>query len=148
MEESSESGSWDARADGMSQLRELNSMERSQDSSYWISSAIMIVANAALVAEFFRQEDHYLARLAISIVGLMIAGVMVLFVARAMKYKRRWLEKAKELEKELGVPSKYAVWEDRGLPGFAASLALMLAMYGFVVMWASFAAFAAWSLVL
>jgi hypothetical protein len=148
MGESSELGNWDARADGMSQLRELNAMERSQDSTYWISSAILIAANAVLVAEFFRQEDHYLARLAISIVGLMIAAVMVLLVARAMKYKRRWLDKAKALETELGVPSKYAVWEEKGLPGFAASLALMLAMYGFVVMWASFAAFAAWNLVL
>jgi hypothetical protein len=78
----------------------------------------------------------------------MIAAVMVLLVARAMKYKRRWLDKAKALETELGVPSKYAVWEEKGLPGFAASLALMLAMYGFVVMWASCAAFAAWNLVL
>jgi membrane-associated HD superfamily phosphohydrolase len=148
MGESSELDNWDARADGMSQLRELNAMERSQDSTYWISSAILIAANAVLVAEFFRQEDHYLARLAISIVGLMIAAVMVLLVARAMKYKRRWLDKAKALETELGVPSKYAVWEEKGLPGFAASLALMLAMYGFVVMWASCAAFAAWNLVL
>jgi membrane-associated HD superfamily phosphohydrolase len=148
MGESSELDNWDARADGMSQLRELNAMERSQDSTYWISSAILIAANAVLVAEFFRQEDHYLARLAISIVGLMIAAVMVLLVARAMKYKRRWLDKAKALETELGVPSKYAVWEEKGLPGFAASLALMLAMYGFVVMWVSCAAFAAWNLVL
>lgn len=148
MEESSESGNWDARADGMSQLRELNAMERSQDSNYWISSAILIVANAVLVAEFFRQEEHYLARLAISIVGLMIAAVMVLLVTRARQYKKRWLDKAKALEKELCVPSKYAVWEDKGLPGFAASLALMLAMYGLVVMWASYAAFAAWNLVL
>ena len=148
MEESSESGNWDARAYGMSQLRELNAMERSQDSNYWISSAILIVANAVLVAEFFRQEEHYLARLAISIVGLMIAAVMVLLVTRARQYKKRWLDKAKALEKELCVPSKYAVWEDKGLPGFAASLALMLAMYGLVVMWASYAAFAAWSLVL
>ena len=148
MEESSESDNWDARAYGMSQLRELNAMERSQDSNYWISSAILIVANAVLVAEFFRQEEHYLARLAISIVGLMIAAVMVLLVTRARQYKKRWLDKAKALEKELCVPSKYAVWEDKGLPGFAASLALMLAMYGLVVMWASYAAFAAWSLVL
>jgi len=105
MGESSESGNWDARADGMSQLRELNAMERSQDSNYWISSAILIVANAVLVAEFFRQEDHYLARLAISMVGLMIAAVMVLLVTRARQYKKRWLDKAKALEKELGVPS-------------------------------------------
>lgn len=148
MGESSESGNWNAKADGMSQLRELNAMERSQDSNYWISSAILIVANAVLVAEFFRQEDHYLARLAMSIVGLMIAAVMVLLVTRAIQYKKRWLDKAKALENELGVPSKYAVWEDKGLPGIAASLALMLAMYGFVVMWASYAAFAAWNLVL
>jgi len=148
MEESSESDNWDARAYGMSQLRELNAMERSQDSNYWISSAILIVANAVLVAEFFRQEEHYLARLAISIVGLMIAAVMVLLVTRARQYKKRWLDKAKALEKELFVPSKYAVWEDKGLPGFAASLALMLAMYGFVFMWVSYAAFAAWNLVL
>jgi hypothetical protein len=148
MEESSESGNWDARADGMSQLRELNTMERGQDSNYWTSSAILIVANAFLVAEFFRQEDHYLARLAISIVGLMIAAVMVLLVTRARQYKKKWLDKAKALEKELGVPSKYAVWEDKELTGFSASFALMLATYGFVVMWAFFAAFAAWKLVL
>jgi len=148
MEESSESANWDARADGVSQLRELNAMERSQDSNYWISSAILILANAVLVAEFFRQEEHYLARLALSIVGLMISAVMVLLVARARQYKKRWLDKAKALEKELGVPTKYAVWEDKGLPGFAASLALMLEMYGLVVMWGFFATFAAWNLVL
>jgi hypothetical protein len=148
LEESTNSDSWDARADGISQLRELNTMEHGQDSNYWISSSILMVANAVLVAEFFRQEDHYLARLAMSVVGLMIATIMVLLVARARQYKKRWLDKAKALEKELGVPSKYAVWEDTKLPGFSASLELKLAMYGFVAMWASFAAFAAWNLVL
>ncbi len=148
MEESSESGKWDARADGMSQLRELNTLEHGQDSNYWTSSAIFVIANAILVAEFFRQEDHYLARLVISLVGLMISAVMVLLIARARKYKKRWLEKAKALEKELGIPSKYAAWEDTGLPGFSASLALMLATYGFAVMWVSFATFAAWNLAL
>lgn len=148
MEGSSEPANWNASADGMGQLRELNSMERSQDSSYWISSAILIVASSVLVAEFFRQEDHYLARLAISIVGLVIAVVTMLMVTRAVSYKKRWIYKAKALEKELGIPSSYSVWDERGLPGFAASLALMLAMYGFVVMWAFYAAFAAWNLVL
>jgi hypothetical protein len=148
VEESSESDNWDARADGMSQLRELNAMERSQDSNFWISSAILIVANAVLVIEFFSQEDHYLARLAISIAGLTIAVVMMLLVTRARQYKKRWLDKAKALENELGVPSKYAVWEDEGFPGFGASLALMVAAYGFVVMWVFYAAFAAWNLVL
>lgn len=148
MEESSGSGNWDARTDGMNQLRELNAMERSQDSNYWISSAILIVANAVLVAEFFRQEEHYLARLAMSIAGLIIAVVMVLLVSRARQYKKKWLDKAKALEKDLDVPTQYAVWEDKGLPGFAASLALMLAMYGFVVMWISYAVFAAWNLLL
>lgn len=148
MEEEAASDTWDPKADGWKQLRELNAMERSQDSNYWLSSAILVAANAVLVAEFFRQESHYLARFCISVIGLVIAIVMVLLVARARLYKNRWLDKAKAIEKELGVPAKYSVWEDKGLPGFPASQALMLAMYGFVIMWVAGAVFAASNLVL
>lgn len=147
MEEPTESNDWDVESYGMSQLRELNAMERTQDSAYWVSVSILVVANAFLVAEFFGQEEHFLARLALSILGLAIAAVMVLMVDRSLQYKKRWLDKAKALEMELGIPPVYAVWDQTGLPGFGASHALMLAMYGLAIMWAAFVSFAAVNLV-
>jgi hypothetical protein len=125
---------WDLKASGPEQLRELNAMERNQDRSYWASTAIFVTANAVVAAVFFQQEDHYLARTAIGIVGILITLTWLLIAIRSHQYESMWGKKAAELEKALGIDPRYAIWSDKP-KGISSWNAILIAMSGFMAFW-------------
>jgi len=63
-------GPWQTSEKGDGQLRELNSMIRRQESYFGSTFALFMIANAVLVFSYYQQEDHFLARSAISLVAL------------------------------------------------------------------------------
>ncbi|MCU0853282.1 MAG: hypothetical protein MUC90_08545 [Thermoplasmata archaeon] len=125
---------WDLKVSGPEQLRELNAMERNQDRSYWASTAIFVTANAVAAAVFFQQESHYLARTAIGMVGLLITLTWFLIAIRSHQYESMWGRKAAELEKALGVDSRYAIWSDKP-KGISSWYAILMAISGFMAFW-------------
>lgn len=132
---SEESGAgWDLKASGPEQLRELNAMERNQDRSYWASTAIFVTANAVVAAVFFQQEDHYLARTALGMLGLLVTLTWFLIALRSHQYELMWGVKAAKLEKALGVDQTYAVWSDKP-SGVSSWYAILLAIAGFMGFW-------------
>jgi len=132
---SEESGAgWDLKASGPGQLRELNAMERNQDRSYWASTAIFVTANAVVAAVFFQQEDHYLARTALGMLGALVTLTWFLIALRSHQYETMWRVKAAKLEKALGVDSSYAVWSDKPT-GISSWYAILMAMAGFMAFW-------------
>jgi hypothetical protein len=132
---------------GPDQLRELNAMQRNQDRSYWTSSAIFVVANAVLAAVFFQQEEHYLARSGIGLLGLLTTGVWYLIATRAHQYEADWLKKAESLETALGIDAKYRVWGDRP-KGISTWNSIMIAVVSFAAFWVVGTSFAIWNLVI
>ena len=130
-----ESTLWDLDHDGKDQLRELYAMERNQDLILWTSSSIFVAANALLAIGFFDQEDHYLARMLTSLIGLMVTSAWFVVMQRAHTYEVRWIEKAKDLQKKLGVPLEFSVWEDMAPAGFSATKALIVMIFGFSAFW-------------
>lgn len=125
---------WDLKTSGPEQLKELNAMERNQDRSYWASTAIFVTANAVAAAVFFQQEDHYLARTALGLLGLLITLTWFLIALRSHQYELLWASKAAKLEKALGVDPQYAVWSDKP-SGISSWYAILMAMAGFFGFW-------------
>jgi hypothetical protein len=126
---------WDVERDGNDQLGELYSMERNQDLILWTSSSVFVVANAVLATGFFGQEDHYLARMLISLIGLMVTLAWFVILQRAHAYEVRWIEKAKGLQTKLNMPPEFCAWEDLPPAGFSATKALIVLVFGFSVFW-------------
>jgi hypothetical protein len=75
--------------------------------------------------------------------GLMIGAAWLVIVLRSWKYERLWIDKAKNLQKSLGVPQGFAVWDEKAPSGIPAAWALMVMVAGFIVFWSLGAAFGA-----
>lgn len=103
-------GSWQTNERGDGQLRELNSMIRRQESYFGSTFALFMVANAVLVFSYYQQEDHFLARSAISLVALAVNGSLFLILMEARGYLDLWKKKALALESDLGITQEFRVW--------------------------------------
>ncbi len=117
------------------QLRELNSMVRGQESSLSTALALFMLTNAVLVFSFFQQEDHYLARSAISLVGIAVNGVLLLVAMQARENLETCGGKALTSESDLGIPQELRIWTEAtgGMPNWKTaqlSAAALLAFWG------------------
>lgn len=140
-------GSWRASEHGDAQLRELNSMIRGQEEVFGPTFALFMVANAVLVFSFYQQEDHYLARTAISLVALAVNGALFLILMEARAYLSLWKGKALALESDLGVAQEFRVWGDAPRVMLKCAIGPMAAA-ALLVYWASCLVFAVLSLLL
>jgi len=103
-------GPWQTSEKGDGQLRELNSMIRRQESYFGSTFALFMIANAVLVFSYYQQEDHFLARSAISLVALAVNGSLFLLLMEAREYLELWKKKALALESDIGVSQEFRVW--------------------------------------
>lgn len=103
-------GSWQASERGEGQLRELNSMIRGQENFFGTVFALFMVANAVLVFAYYQQEEHFLARTAISLVALAVNGSLFLMLMEARQYSDLWKKKALALESDLGITQEFRTW--------------------------------------
>lgn len=140
-------GSWQASERGDAQLRELNSMIRRQEGVFGPTFAMFMVANAVLVFSFYQQEDHYLARSAISLVALAMDGALFLLVMEARAYLELWRGKALALESDLGVAQEFRVWGETPKSMLKFTIGPMAAA-ALLVYWAACLVFAALSFLL
>lgn len=105
-------GSWQAGERGAGQLHELNSMIRRQEGYFGSSFALFLIANAVLVFAYYQQENHHLARTAISLVALVTNGALFVLLMEAKGHLELWKRKALALESDLGVPQDFRIWGD------------------------------------
>jgi hypothetical protein len=140
-------GSWQASERGDAQLRELNSMIRRQEGVFGPTFAMFMAANAVLVFSFYQQEDHYLARSAISLVALAMDGALFLLVIEARAYLELWMGKALALESDLGVAQEFRVWGETPKSMLKSTIGPMTAA-ALLVYWAACLVFAALSFLL
>ena len=120
---------------GISQLDQLHAMERQQDSNLWASQAIFTATQGILLIALFSGTDKPFAMVFLALVGLSVSVAWIITVVRARVYEKFWIDRAKKLQQDLGIPKQYTVWGDeppRGIPGWTAN-ALLIAT--FVVVW-------------
>src|SRR5712691_604002 len=89
-------------AHGMDQYRELNAMERQQDTNLWASSAIYLAFNGVLLialANAVRSPSllAILATIGLGAVGFGVVWVWNITSDRAHAYEDRWIERARDL---------------------------------------------------
>ena len=128
----------------MDEYRELNAMERQQDTNLWASSAIYLAFNGVLLialANAVRSGSllSILATVGIGAVGFLVVWVWDLTAKRAHQYEDWWIERAKDIQVRLKMPPSIAVWDAHGPEGKPARAPnrwvrlLFLAAWGFVL---------------
>lgn len=124
------------KSQGMNQLDQINAMERQQDNNLWASNALFAAIQGILLVALFSGPRSIFSLVFLGIVGLIVSAAWAVIVVRARTYEKYWIEKAKALQKDLQLPSRYAIWEDRSPSGIPAWTANVLLLATFVVMWA------------
>lgn len=105
-----------------------------------------MVANAVLVFAYYQQEEHFLARSAISLVALAVNGSLFVMLMEAKGYLGMLKKKALALESDLGVPQEFRIWGE--IPeGKLISLVGPATAAALLVYWATCLVYAAISLV-
>ncbi len=121
-------------------------MVRNQETYLSTTSGLYAVAAAVLVLSFFQQEDHYLARTAIALAGLLLAGTWYMIVTRTSVCTGHWKSKVLALESDLGVPQAFRV-SGEAPKGMPKQRILQMATAAVVVYWAVCLVYAAANLV-
>jgi len=135
-------GSWQTDERGYGQLHELNSMIRRQEGHFGSTFALFMIANAVLVFSFYQQEDHFLARSAISAFALAVNGALFLMLMEAKGYLELWMSKALALESDLGITQEFRVWGE-GPKSLSMPRMCSIAAAGLLVYWGVCLSFAA-----
>ncbi|OGS50900.1 MAG: hypothetical protein A3K65_09425 [Euryarchaeota archaeon RBG_16_68_12] len=129
---------WSPESYEMQQLSDLNAMERQQDTNLWASSAIYLAANGVLLVAVAAVSGSLaplsvLAAAGIGIFGLILTYVWWITAERAYIYEIHWIERAKALQRHVGLPDEFAVWSENRPPGPSARNAnrlLRLSLFG------------------
>jgi len=116
---------------GITQLGQLNEMERHQDWITWTTNAVYTTMTAALIAGAIVLLVQEFVSTSVSWVGLIFlifgsAGALVStgwfgILIRAHTYEIIWLLRAKALQIKVGVPEVYRIWQEnppRGKPSW------------------------------
>ena len=121
-------------------------MIRNQETYLSTTSGLYAVAAAVLVFSFFQQEDHFLARTAIALAGLLLGGTWYLIVARTSVCTAHWKMKVLALESDLGVPQTFRI-SDETPKGMPKQKILQMATAALLIYWAVCLVYAAANLI-
>ena len=108
----------DLEKHGFDLLSQLNAMERQQDANLWASSAIYLAATGVLLVAAATAASRgtglgVLASFGLGVLGLIVTCSWWITAERAHKYEDQWLGRAEGLERDLGIPPRFAVWGGR-----------------------------------
>src|SRR5947209_10558969 len=124
----------------MDEYRELNAMERQQDTNLWASSAIYLAFNGVLLialANAVRSPSllAILATIGLGAVGFVVVWVWNITAERAHAYEDRWIDRARDLQDRMRLPPAFAVWDRQGPEGTPARRANLLLRRMFLAVW-------------
>ncbi len=133
--------SWDARA----QFEALLQRKRHEERILALSGSLLAVASAILLAELLALNEDSNTFLVVCVLNLGLILGWIGFARRVGLAARRWMGKARGLEKEvLRVPRMYSLWEETGDDAAPAWITVGWILSALAAFWFGLLAYVVW----